>query len=248
MSALGARLGASLSLAGGTTLLHGGVSRRARFPALRELYSGALNRFAPNPNLEPEKLLAIETGVTTRLGNVEIQAVAFRHRMNDAVVRIVLPDQRFMRVNRNRLSSLGLELLASATVGRVTLDGDLTLQSVRLTDTQAGVTNQPENLPEVFGALAAAVTLPLDLRLSTDVRFTGRQSCIDPGTGQDAELSAGAAVGAELARTWPLRPDGGLLGRLETRAAVENVGDVALFDQCGLPQAGRLVRFQVRVF
>ena len=249
LSAWGARVGAALSLGDGNTLVHGGVSRRARFPALRELYSGALDRFAPNPDLDPEKLLAIETGVTLRLGNTELQAVAFRHQMSDAVVRITLPDRRFMRVNRNRLESLGLELLVSTAVGRVTLGGDLTVQSVDLTDTDAGVTNRPENLPEVFGGVQAALALPLALHVRTEGRYTGNQFCIDPGTGLDAELGAGATFNAELARIWHLRPGGGgWFGRLETRAAVDNLGDVALYDQCGLPQAGRLLRFQVRVF
>jgi iron complex outermembrane receptor protein len=248
-TALGVRAGASMSLHGGHTLLHGAVSRRARFPALRELYSGALNRFAPNPDLEPERLLAIEAGVTTRLGNVDLQAVGFRHQMNDAVVRVLLPDGRFMRVNRNRLRSLGVELMLSAAVGRVALTGDLTAQTVDLTDPEAGATNRPENLPEIFGGAKAQIPLPLGLRLATEARVEGNQFCIDPGTGEDAELSAGATVGAELARTWNLRPEGGgWFGRLETRVSMDNVNDVALFDQCGLPQPGRMVRVQVRVF
>ncbi|NIR40937.1 MAG: hypothetical protein GWN73_36090 [Actinobacteria bacterium] len=36
--------------------------------------------------------------------------------------------------------------------------------------------------------------------------------------------------------------------RVETTLGVENVTDAAVFDQCGLPQPGRLIRFQVRVF
>jgi iron complex outermembrane receptor protein len=245
----GARVGAALALGGGATLLHGGASRRARFPALRELYSEALDRFAPNADLQPEHLIAIEAGVTTRLGNAELQAVAFRHQMNDAVVRVALSDGRFMRVNRDRLESLGLELLASTVIGPVALGGDLTIQSVNLTDPGAGVTNRPENLPEVFGAVRAAVPLPLAIRAALEARYTGSQFCIDPGTGQDAELSAGAALGAEVARIWRLPAEGGgWFGRVETRVAVDNLGDVALYDQCGLPQAGRLLRVQFRVF
>ena len=237
----GGRIGATLGLAGGATVVHGGVSRRARFPSLRELYSGALNRFAPNPDLRPEHLIALEAGITTRRGVAEVQAVAFRHQMNDAVVRTTLPDLRFMRVNRNQLESMGIELLASLSVGRATVGGDLTLQSVNLTDTEAGVVNRPENLPEVVGGVHGAVALPLAFHVSAEARFTGSQFCIDPGTGEDTRLGAGAVVNAQVARTW-------WSGRLDTRVAVDNLGDVALYDQCGLPQAGRLLRFQVRVF
>jgi iron complex outermembrane receptor protein len=244
----GGRIGATVGLAGGRTLLHGGVSRRGRFPALRELYSGALNRFAPNPDLEPEHLVAVEAGVTTRLGPADVQAVGFHHRLNDAVVRITLEDRRFMRVNRNRLTSTGAELLLSVVIGRAVLGGDLTVQSVDLTDTDAGVTHQPENLPEVFGSVYASAALPAAFHARAEARFTGSQYCIDPGTGEDARLAAGATVNTEVGRTWWSARDARWFGRLDTRVAVDNLGNVALYDQCGLPQAGRLVRFQVRVF
>ncbi|MBX6364868.1 MAG: TonB-dependent receptor [Gemmatimonadetes bacterium] len=245
----GARIGLSAAINGGNTLLHAGASRRGRFPSLRELYSGALNRFQPNPNLRPENLVAVETGVTTRIGSGELQAVAFRHRLNDAVVRITLPDRKFLRVNRNRLDSRGVELLATQAVGPVQLAGDLTVQSVDLTDTDAEETHRPENLPEVFGRVEARFPLPAGLRGRADADYVGEQFCIDPGTGADARLAAGTRVDLELSRTWALRsrPTSGF-GRLEGRISVDNVGDVARYDQCGLPQPGRLLRFQLRLF
>lgn len=245
----GGRIGASVGLANGSTLLHGGVSRRGRFPALRELYSGALNRFAPNPDLAPENLVAIEAGVTTRLGRGELQAVAFRHRLNDAVVRITLPDRRFMRVNRDRLDSYGLELLVSNAFGPIAVGGDLTVQSVSLTDPTAGATNRPENLPEVFGGMHASFPLPLRVHGVARARYTGQQYCIDPDTGADTRLEPALVLGGQIARTWHLGSGRSrLFGRLETLVAVDNMGGVALYDQCGLPQPGRLARFQIRVF
>jgi iron complex outermembrane receptor protein len=229
--------------------VHGAVSRRGRFPALRELYSGALNRFAPNPALKPEGLVALEAGVTTRVGHAELQAVAFHHHLSDAVVRIALPDGRFMRVNRNRLRSTGVELVGSTTIGRIAVGGDLTLQSVDLTDPDAGVTHRPENLPNAFGAVHVGVPLVGGIRAFVEARHTGNQFCIDPGTGLDAELDAGTVLNGELSRIWSLRSGGaGWFGRLDTRLSVENAGDTALYDQCGLPQPGRLLRFQIRVF
>jgi iron complex outermembrane receptor protein len=208
-----------------------------------------LNRFAPNPDLTPESLVAIEIGVTTRIGPAEVQAVGFRHQLNDAVVRTTLPDGRFFRVNRDRLESLGMELLGSGNLGPVYLSGDVTLQSVDITDTQADEVNRPENLPEVYGGVRAAVPLPWDIRSMTEVRYTGKQYCIEPGTGEDAELQGRAVINGSVARTWHLHSSGtGWFGRLETRVAVDNAGDIALFDQCGLPQPGRLFRFEVRVF
>ena len=38
------------------------------------------------------------------------------------------------------------------------------------------------------------------------------------------------------------------LSRLDARVTVDNLTDTALYDQCGLPQPGRLLRFQLRLF
>jgi iron complex outermembrane receptor protein len=243
----GARAGVSAALRGSSAVLHAGASRRGRFPALRELYSGALDRFMPNPDLRPENLVALETGVTTRFGRGELQAVLFSHRLNDAVVRITLPDRKFLRVNRNRLESRGIELFATQTFGPLQLSGDLTVQSVDLTDTEADVTNRPENLPEVFGRAEARFPLLLGVNATAEADYIGSQFCIDPGTGSDAELDAGTHYNVEVSRTWSL-PGGSWLRRLEARVAGDNITNAARYDQCGLPQPGRLLRFQLRLF
>jgi iron complex outermembrane receptor protein len=242
----GARAGFSAVLGGGNTLLHGGLSRRARFPSLRELYSGALNRFAPNPDLKPETLFALETGVTTQLGETELQAVVFRHQLDDAVARVVLPDLRFQRVNRDRLTSYGLELLGSTLLGPATIGADLTVQSVSLTDPGLGTSARPENLPELFGTLFVRAPVGLGLTAGVEARHTGNQFCVDPGTGADTRLRGGTVLNGEVTRSWRLRSSA-LFGRLETTVSVFNAGNIALYDQCGLPEPGRLLRLQVRV-
>ncbi|HSL72587.1 MAG TPA: TonB-dependent receptor, partial [Longimicrobiales bacterium] len=212
-------------------------------------YSGALNRFVPNPDLEPETLLAVEAGVTTRIGRGELQAVGFRHQLKDAVVRTTLTDGRFLRVNRDELESTGVELMINQSFGALRVSGDLTVQSVDLTDPTAGVTNRPENLPEVFGRISTAFPLFAAIQGRIEAGYIGDQFCIDPGTGADHELDAGTDVNVDLARTFTLRPRGASwFSRIETRISADNVGDTARYDQCGLPQPGRLIRFQVRLF
>ena len=168
--------------------------------------------------------------------------------MNDAVVRITLPDNRFMRVNRNRLTSTGIELLAGTVVGRASLGGALTVQAVDLTDTQAQVTNRPENLPETFGRAYLTTPLPLGLFVGGEARYTGSQFCIDPASGADAELAAGTVFSGDLSRQFRIGSSGGLLSRLEARIGVDNLGNKTMYGQCRLPEPGRLVRFQVRLY
>ena len=66
---------------------HGSLSRRTRFPALRELYSGALGRFLPNPDLKPEVLTGGEIGFTFMREKLDLQAVGFYQVLADGIVR-----------------------------------------------------------------------------------------------------------------------------------------------------------------
>lgn len=245
----GARAGVSASLGEGNLLLHAGVSRRGRFPSLRELYSGALDRFEPDPLLSAEHLIAFETGVTARLADADVQAVVFHHRLNDAIVRVRTESGRFQRVNRDQMRSTGVELLASRAFGRISVGADLTLQTVDLIDPSTAVKSEPENQPEAFGGVDVRFPLAFGFTAGTRAEYTGRQYCIDLATGDDSRLDAGTRFGSDITRSWNVRAAGsGWLTRIETRLAADNVGDVATYDQCGLPRPGRVLRFEVRLF
>ncbi|HSG09681.1 MAG TPA: TonB-dependent receptor [Longimicrobiales bacterium] len=245
----GARVGVTALINGGQTLLHAGMSRRGRFPALRETYSESLNRFEPNPELRPEHLAAVEGGITTKLGRGEVQLVGFRHNLTDAIRRITLPNKKRQRINSDQLRSTGIEVLFTQTVRSLVLGGDLTLQSVDLTDPTSSVSTRPENLPERSGS--AHVRFPLGssgFTAGAEARYTGTQFCQDPDSGSDVELEGGTWLNGDLARTWRLPTTMNMLSRLETRLGVDNLSDKALYDQCGLPRPGRLLRLQVRLF
>lgn len=245
----GARAGATALLADGQTLFHAGVSRRGRFPALREVYSEALDRFEPNPALRPERLTAVEGGITARLGRGEVQAVGFRQVLDGAIRRVALPDRKRRRVNADVLESTGLELLVSQSLGSVDLSGDLILQSVRLRDPANPVSREPENLPGVAGGGSVRFPLGGGVWVATSVRHTGSQFCQHPDTGADVRLAGGALLDADVSRSWALPPSrGGLFSRVEARASADNLMDRALWDQCGLPRPGRLLSVQFRVF
>jgi len=248
LSDWGGRAGVTAVLGNGRAVAHAGVSRRVRFPALRELYSGALGRFEPNPDLRPEQLVAAETGLTTRLGSGELQVVGFYHQLSDAIVRIRTSDRKYQRVNQNEIESYGLELIANARFGPVALGGDVTLQEIDLTDPTAAGPGRPENQPRAYGTGRIGVRLPAAVQTTLAARYTGEQYCIHPQTGEDTELAAGTRLDADIAREWRLPGAGAWISRLEARVAVDNLGDVTTYDLCALPQPGRLLRMQLRLY
>jgi outer membrane cobalamin receptor len=190
----------------------------------------------------------MEAGATSRLGNGELQVVGFRHALSDAIRRISLPNGKRKRVNSEQLRSVGVEVLFSQTLGSIEIGGDLTLQSVRLTDPKTLLNTKPETVPERSGS--AYVRLPLGRGLvgTTGVEYTGAQYCIDPDSGEDVRLAGGSWLNAAVSKVWPFSTRGGSSRSIETTMSGLNLTDAALYDACGLPRAGRLLRLQVRVY
>lgn len=245
LSEPGGRAGVSALFSGGAVTVHASVNQRSRFPSLRELYSGALNRFRPNPDLRPEQLLATEAGVTLRDDSGSLQVVGFAQRLSDAVVRI-RTSGLFQRVNQDGLRSRGVELVASRRFGDLSLGGHLTVQSSEYVD-PAAATDSPENLPDVSGGLRAAWQLPGDFRAGCGIRHTGEQFALDPDTSELATLEAATVVDLDLSRTWRFGSSNAWFSTFRAGVSASNVTDEAAFDAYGLPNPGRSLRFELRV-
>lgn len=241
LHAWGGRLGVS-ALAGERARVHAAVSRRARFPSLRELYSGALGRFQPNPELEAETLVGAEAGATARAGALEIQGVLFHHRLSDAVVRTVTPEGRFRRENAHEIRSTGVELLGDVEAGRLRIGADFLVQHVELTGAGATAGRRPEHQPPLRAGATAELPLMLRLDAVAAVNYTAAQFCVHPDTGRDLRLEAGGMLDLGFQRTWPARGT-----PIRVSAFVDNLTDAAVFDQCGLPQPGRTFRIGLQV-
>lgn len=242
--------------------LHASASQRSRFPSLRELYSGAAERFQPNHDLEPETLLGLEGGFSLNrsLGPIPqatLAMTAFNHTLDDAVIRITVPNPNpppgslFRRVNRDRIESRGVELLAGFVFGNdrersVSLDADATLQRISIFDPTAAGDRHAENNPETRGRVELALPLPWQLRGFAIARHTGRQYCLNGETGNEMTLRSATTTDLAMQRTLTTR-SGGAFRWLRAVLALDNAGNKAVYDQCGLPQPGRTLRLMMTI-
>lgn len=239
----GARLGVSGASAGGRILMHGSIGRRARFPSLRELYSGALRMFEPNPDLRAEVLRAMEAGSTVVLGTSQVQAVLFDHRIEDAIVRTTTTSRRVKRVNRDEIRSRGLELLAVTRWRGAFVSVDLTAQNVDSQDASSDRAFRTEYQPKFAGGARLGVPVLAAIRADLNARAVGSQYCMNTSSAY-ARLEPSMRSDAQLTRTWRL-PRGDWFSALETALGIDNLADAATYDQCGLPQPGRVLRVRL---
>lgn len=230
--------------------VHASASERARFPALRELYSGALNRFEPNPELRPERLRALESGVSW--GAVESGVglgaglVGFVNRLDDGVVRVGYPGTtRFIRVNRDRTDAVGAEFMLGWRGARgESVQMEFVGQRVRISDQALGGSGRkPEHMPAVRAMLDASMPTRAGVLLAASLHHLGAQYCVNPETDADVALARQTVVGASAQRRWRLGGRGGL----RVLVGIDNLTDAAAYEQCGLPRAGRTLRLGVTI-
>lgn len=243
----GARLSGQVRASDGLLDLHGGVSRKVRFPALRELFSGALGKFEPNPDLGPVTLKVGELGATLNLEGLELQGIVFQQRLEGSIVRAVVEDGRFQRQNRGETRSTGAELVANGRLGPVSVRADLTLQDVSLRDDDGDelTGEEPEYQPEIVAGLHGDAPLALGLRARASFEFLGAQFGTDPRTGASVELDPSAYLEVGLERR--LFEARRALPPVRIAASVENLTDEVIFDQLGLPRPGRTLRVQLEM-
>ncbi len=250
---LGFRVNSEVTVADGGATVHGGVSRKVRFPSLRELYSGALGKFEPNPDLGPLTLKVGEIGATVGdARSVELQGTLFQQRLEGSIARVPIGDGLLQRQNVGERRATGAELVANYRRGGLVVRGGLTLQDVEIRedvdddgDLEVSPDKRAEYQPEISGDLSVRSPEVAGFRVRGQVEYIGSQFGANPETGDFQELDPTAHLQAGLSR----RIGGGFAGLppLRVQAVAENLTDELVWDQLGLPRPGRTFRVQVEL-
>jgi hypothetical protein len=122
---------------------------------------------------------------------------------------------------------------------------DVVLQRVNIRDrTAGGAERKPEHMPAFRATLDG--TLPVGARVMLGANLTqiGSQSCVNPELDRDVRLAAQTVSGVTLQRSWGLGSGRGF-GWLRVLAGMDNLTNAAVYEQCGLPRAGRTFRIGV---
>lgn len=114
--------------------LFAGVSRKTRFPTLKDRYSYRLGTALPNPDLDAERSTNLELGFEGSTGKFGFRAALFQSRLTDAIDSVTLspsactspPCSQLQNIGEQR--NRGIELSADFKVSdRLRLTGNYTL-------------------------------------------------------------------------------------------------------------------------
>ena len=224
------------------TRVYAAASRRSRFPSLRELYSGALGRFVPNPELKPEQQDLYEIGMVTDHRAWRFEAAVFLNYLHDGIEKVKWPgaDNRFQRINRTEIRVPGVELVGHWNAARdMVINLQHTVMSARVEED--GVHDRPaEDRPDYLSRAGVNWRQATGPGALLEAVLTGPR--------WSADVSGASAVTGDLRRlpagvTWNLRLSwrfGHPPTAIDLHARVDNLFDQLVEDQVGLPNPGRV--------
>lgn len=239
----GLKAGAAWAPAGGLTL-RAATGRKVRFPTLRELFGEALRRFLLNPDLTAEYAWLTELGVHYQAPRLAVDVTGFYNRTFDTIdqeaVKVEGQTKR-RRVNLEGSRVVGVEVVGTWQATPVwSLGGHLTGLQARAYETN-GTTRPLAEKPEWLGRLALNYRPPRGLNALAEGVYTGR-AYAPAEEGTFVEMPTALAFNARLGYRF-----GGRLGG-EVFARADNITDVLVLPQLGLPDAGRTFRLGLKLY
>ena len=225
--------------------VHGAASRRSRFPSLRELFSGALGRFLPNPDLGPEHQDLVEIGLTGRGKGWDLGLAAYASFLSDGIERVVVPDTTalYTRVNREQIRTLGGEVVGGWRPGHtLSFTGQYAYIDARVKEGDS-YDRPAEDRPQYLLTLTGAWSPGLGLGLAAEWRLLGPRYSADPSAA-DGLTRIGAQGRWSLRAGYTIFPNfrnEGALSSGEIFLRLDNIFDQVVEYQVGLPEPGRTV-------
>ncbi len=221
----------------GNAEIYLGASRRSRAPSLRELYSGSLGRFVPNPDLKPEQQNLYEVGYTRVTRQWRLEAAAFLLFLEDGIEKVSLnnPTRQFQRVNQTEIRVPGLELVGGWSMAP---DLELSLQHTILA-ARVKVAGEfdaaAEDRPDYLSRVGLNWNPLLGPGAMIEATVTGGRWSADSTTPDGLRrLPAGIVWSSRL--RWRLGP---VTRPIELHARLDNIFAQRVDDQIGLPNPGR---------
>ncbi len=228
--------------------VHLTASRRPRFVSMRELFSGALNRFQVNPDLGPEIQDSFELGWSRTSDRLDLSANGFWTEIDGSIEQIRLPNGRRQRVNLDAVRSVGVELgLVARPLQGLTLDLQHT-QMVTRSEVDGDFDGRVADRPDWLSTFAANYVHPNGVLVRAEFVGVGPRYSLDdrkdpplsPLTRIDPSLRFNVRLGWRHFGT-------GWYDGSEVFARLDNVFDADTATQLGLPEPGRTLRLGLRV-
>ncbi|MBN1301885.1 MAG: TonB-dependent receptor [Melioribacteraceae bacterium] len=221
--------------------------RKTRFPTLRESFSGALGRFITNPDLSAETVYSFEAGLDLRWKSLAFDTKFFFTQTRNGIVRVTVEQdgiRKFKRVNKDKIRSIGLELISSYNISeKLRTNFNITLMNSFAMNPEGEYRDTLEYKPEIVSSFGFDYAPFKKLNLMFEVNYVGREFGLKEGAPFFEPLPA--YLIANIRAAYDIKISRGIISQVYIR--VNNIFDKLYYTQWSLPEAGREFFFGTNV-
>ncbi|WP_076070319.1 TonB-dependent receptor [Sphingomonas montana] len=222
-------------------LLRAAVGRKMRAPTMRERFGEAINRFLPNPDLDPERIITAELGAEWRGAAGGFYLIPFVQDLKNTIDQRTAGGLR-QRINLDGSTVRGLELGGSWQIlPPLAVAGNATWTQVRRKGATAGQPNRIAEKPALIASINARYAHPSGISAMVEARHVGEAYSADPA-GALVALERSTSLDGRIGYGWDVGNR-----KMEIFLHAGNIGDTWIEPQLGLPAPGRSVRIGLQL-
>ncbi len=212
------------------------LGKKSRFPTLRELYSGALGRFIPNPDLKSEDAYNIETNWKFSRKHISVNFSAFYSILTNGIQRISLPGKQFKRINKNKIRTWGSEVSSTFSLSKnIKINLNISYLNSFAENEEGKFADTLEYKPKIIAGTQIEYEPFENIILNLEANFIGEEFGLKEGTEYFQKLPSYAVFNFRISYLYEIP---GLTG-IQTFVRVNNLFDKLYYTQWGLPERGR---------
>ena len=220
------------------------LGKKTRFPTLRELYSGALGRFIPNPNLKSEAAYNIESNWKYLLNNNKFNLSFFYSLLNNGIQRITLPGKQFKRINKNQIRTWGIEFSSKINfIKKINLDFNFSYLHSFSKNNKDEFQDTLEYKPQIISGFLLNYIVANNLNLDMELNYIGKEFGLQEGSKFYQKLPDYFLLNLRISYNYKISKN----VNVETFLRVNNLLDKLYFTQWSLPEPGRQFLFGLKL-
>jgi iron complex outermembrane recepter protein len=214
------------------------VSRKSRFPTMKELYDSHLGRNLPNPGLRSERAVHQEVGLDVASGGWQGSVAGFRSEVRDLIAAVAVGEGlvQLQNINRARMEGFEVDLRHRMRVGWVGANYTYLRSLNRSPDRDSDWL--PYRPAHRVNALARAHVRER-VWVGGEVSYTAGQHYQNPDSREWERLNDMLWISFRMEQELP--------GGLGWYLRMDNVLDAAYFSEFGNPLPGREVTVGIRI-
>ncbi|MBS1272506.1 MAG: Colicin I receptor [Candidatus Marinimicrobia bacterium] len=206
------------------------ISRKSRFPTLKELYSSRLGRNIPNPELESETSLQAEVGGKYIRNRIQLSASVYKSAVSDLIGNVVVGEGKSQLQNINSASLAGGEIgIQYRTASHSVYLNYAYLDAVNTSDDRPSQHLEYRPVHRMNGLFHIRLFQSIDL--DAEASYTADQYFQNSDTGDWERLNDIFLVN--------LKADYRIFEKTRLYIGFDNLLDRAYFSEYGVPMPGR---------